>query len=95
MTRYIKSFVAVLVAGLTVLASAITDDKVTNAEWVNIALAVVGALGVYALPNRPPAGEPSDPTVSEQDPQRGAVDVVTVLVIVLLVVVILAVAGVL
>ncbi len=89
-----KSIVAVLVAGLTVLASAITDDKVTNAEWVNIALAAVGALGVYALPNRPPVGKPARSDISEQDHrERGAVDVVTLLVVVLVVIVVLILVG--
>ncbi len=66
MSRYTKSIVAVLVAGLTVLASATTDGEVAASEWVNIALAAVGALGVYALPNRHPIGQPADPDISEQ-----------------------------
>jgi hypothetical protein len=66
MTRYAKFIVSALVAGLTVLASAITDDKVTNAEWVNVALAAVGAVAVWRVPNRPPASRASDPRMSEQ-----------------------------
>lgn len=51
--KYAKFIVAAGVAGLTVLASAITDDKVTSSEWVAIALAVLGAIGVYVIPNKP------------------------------------------
>ena len=66
MSRYLKTAVAVLVAGLTSLQAAISDDRVTNNEWVIIALAVVGAIGVYAAPNSPPAGKPADPNMSER-----------------------------
>jgi len=50
--RYAKTLVAVAIGGLTVLASAITDNVVTPQEWVQIALAALGAVGVYAVPNR-------------------------------------------
>ncbi len=66
MTRYTKTAVAVLIAALTVLASAITDERITNAEWINVALAALGAVGVYVLPNKPPLGQAPDPGVSEQ-----------------------------
>ncbi|WP_018352286.1 hypothetical protein [Longispora albida] len=52
MMRYAKFIVAATVAGLTTLASAITDNKVTPQEWVTIALAVVGAIAVYVIPNK-------------------------------------------
>lgn len=52
--RYAKTLVAVLIAGLTALTSAITDNRVTNAEWIMIGLAALGALGVYLVPNKPP-----------------------------------------
>lgn len=51
--RYAKFGVAAAIAGLTALASAITDDHVTSAEWVMIALAALGAFGVWLVPNRP------------------------------------------
>jgi hypothetical protein len=66
MSRYAKTVVAVAIAALTVLASAITDDVVTKAEQINILLAALGALGVYAIPNKPPVGEPHRPDLSEQ-----------------------------
>jgi len=51
--KYAKFAVAAAMAGLTALAAAITDDHVTNAEWIAIGLAVLGALGVWAVPNKP------------------------------------------
>lgn len=52
---YLKAVVGGLVAGLTALATAMSDDTVTRTEWIGVAVAVVGALGVvYATPNRPP-----------------------------------------
>ena len=50
---YAKAIVGGLVAGLTALGTAMTDDTVTTAEWVGVAVATLGALGiVYATPNR-------------------------------------------
>lgn len=52
---YLKAVVGGLVAGLTALATAMSDDTVTRTEWIGVAVAVVGALGVvYATPNRDP-----------------------------------------
>jgi len=51
--KYLKAVVAVLGAAGVVVASAVTDDVISQAEWVNIAVAVVVALGVYAVPNKP------------------------------------------
>lgn len=50
--KYAKFAVAAGVAGLTALAAAITDDHISNAEWVAVGLAVLGAIGVYVVPNR-------------------------------------------
>lgn len=47
---YTKSVLAVLAAVLTVLTSAITAG-ISNTEWLQIAMAALGALGVYAVPN--------------------------------------------
>ncbi|MDQ3577546.1 MAG: hypothetical protein M3443_08075 [Actinomycetota bacterium] len=49
---YAKTVVAAAIAGLTILHAAITDG-VTGQEWVQIALAVLGVLGVYAATNKP------------------------------------------
>lgn len=48
---YTKSILAVLAAGLAVAASAITNG-ITPTEWMQIALAGLGALGVFAVPNK-------------------------------------------
>lgn len=48
--RYTKSILAVLAAVLTVLTSAIIGG-IDSTEWIQIAVAALGALGVYALPN--------------------------------------------
>lgn len=47
---YTKSILAVLTAVLTVLTSAITGG-ISSSEFIQIAIAALGALGVYALPN--------------------------------------------
>jgi hypothetical protein len=86
MARYAKAIVALLGALATWGITAAEDNAYSQVELWGALLAVVTAAGVYAAPYRPLSDEPSD---------RGAVDVVTLLVIVLLVVVILAVAGVL
>ena len=52
MSKYAKFIVAAVSAGLVALTVALTDDKVTAGEWVTIGLAVVGALGVFAVPNK-------------------------------------------
>lgn len=48
---YTKTVLAVLTAVLTVLASVILGG-VTTTEWIQIALAGLGALGVYSVPNK-------------------------------------------
>lgn len=49
---YTKSILAALAAGLTVLASVIVGG-VHTVELIQIALAALGAVGVYAVPNQP------------------------------------------
>lgn len=67
--EYAKAIVAALVAFLTALVTGLTDDHLTALEWVVAALAAVTAGGaVFGVPNRPPAGQPADPSLSEQDP---------------------------
>ncbi len=53
MARYSKFLVAALTAALAALAAALTDNTVTSQEAVGVALAVLTALGVYVVPNRP------------------------------------------
>ena len=50
-SRYAKAIVAILTAGATVLATALTDNFVTVDERFGIALAIVNAIAVYFVPN--------------------------------------------
>lgn len=56
-----KAIIAALVAGLTSLQLAIADSSasgstITSAEWVNIAVAVLGGFGLtWVIANKPPA----------------------------------------
>lgn len=53
---YAKTIVAVVLAAAYALQAALSDDTVTTTEWVGIGLAVLTALGVWAIPNaKPPA----------------------------------------
>lgn len=48
---YARKFVVALGAALAILAAALTDDVVTTTEWVQVAIALLGAAGVYQIPN--------------------------------------------
>lgn len=50
--KYTKFLVMVLVTGLTAVA-AVLSGGITPAEWVTVAIAVTGALSVFAAPNVP------------------------------------------
>lgn len=72
MTRYSKALVAAvpfLLASLKVLSDGLGDGRVSAQEWITALIAGLATLLVYAVPNRRPAGQPSDPGVSEQDPK--------------------------
>lgn len=64
MGKYAKSIVAVVTAGLMALQQALplTDEQ---RGWVSIALAVLGAVAVYAVPNAPatPPAVPPPPSL--------------------------------
>ena len=69
MTRYSKFLVAlvpVLLAALKVLSDALGDGLVSQQEGIAVLVAALTAAGVFLIPNKPPAGEPSDPRMSEQ-----------------------------
>lgn len=53
---YTKGILSAAGAGLVVLASAITGGGVTFPEIVQIVVAALGAVGVFALPNKPELG---------------------------------------
>jgi hypothetical protein len=54
MQKYSKLIVMVLVTVATAL-SGVWTDGITAADWVNVAIAAVGAAGVFAAPNVPGA----------------------------------------
>lgn len=51
---YRKFIVAAIGTAAYSVGAALSDDVVTNSEWVAIATAVLIALGVYTTPNDPP-----------------------------------------
>ncbi len=54
MSEYRKAIIGGAMAGLGALGTALADGHVTTAEWVVIAVAVVGAVAaVYRVPNGP------------------------------------------
>lgn len=48
----IAAVVAVLIAGVTAWQAA-SADGMTPQDWATVILAVLGAVGVYAVPNTP------------------------------------------
>lgn len=57
--RYVKLAIPALVAGLLALGAALTDDTVTVAEWISVAVAFLGAPALYA--KTPPASADEEP----------------------------------
>ena len=53
MSAYAKSVVAVIGAAIAALQFALEDGIVVGQEWTTIIIAVVTAIGVYLVPNRP------------------------------------------
>ena len=53
--EYWKGIIAVVAAVAVVVQTALTDGTITHAEWVTIAIAAVGAVGVVLKANQPPA----------------------------------------
>lgn len=52
MLQYAKAVVAGATAGLTTLGGALADGHVTAGEWIAVAIAVLGGLGLTAaVPN--------------------------------------------
>lgn len=45
-----KFYISAAVAGVVVVQSALTDGSISNAEWWQVAIAVLSALGVLAAP---------------------------------------------
>ena len=55
MNQYAKTVVAVVTAGLIAAQTALVDGHITSSDWITIALAALGAFGVYVIPNTTPA----------------------------------------
>lgn len=99
MTRYNKSIIAglaFLLAALKVVSDGLGDAVVSSQEAVAALVAGIAALLVYFVPNTPPAGQPSDPSMSETDPEAGVSDMglLAAVCLALLLVVVLYAAGV-
>lgn len=73
MTRYAKAITAIVGAVSTWAATYYPDDLDVQ-KWLGLATALATVIGVFAIPNSPPPGEPADPNISE----RGASDVAMV-----------------
>jgi hypothetical protein len=56
--RYAKTIVAGVLAGLYALQAALSDDHITNTEWLGIGTAALIAVGVLAVPNSPQEPRP-------------------------------------
>lgn len=52
-SQYAKSLTYIALAVAGVLVTALTDNVVTHAELINVAIIGVGAVGVYFIPNLP------------------------------------------
>jgi hypothetical protein len=57
MGTYAKFVVAAIGATLVGIQTALSDDVVTNQEWLTIAIAVLASFGVWAVPNAPVSHE--------------------------------------
>jgi hypothetical protein len=51
--EHLKTIIAALIAGATLLVSLLADG-VSSSEWMQVGLAVLGGLGVYIIPNEEP-----------------------------------------
>lgn len=51
--QYTKAIVMILAAGVGILTAALSDNVVTPVEFVNVAIAILTAVGVYLVPNLP------------------------------------------
>lgn len=59
MLQYAKAVVAGATAGLTTLGGALADGHVSPGEWIAVAVAVLGGLGLTALVPNAKAKQPT------------------------------------
>lgn len=50
---YAKKFCVALIAALAILGTALADGVVVASEWIQVAIAFAGAIGVYQAENVP------------------------------------------
>lgn len=55
LARFRKAIVAVIGAVAVTLTTVLSDGAMSPADWAAIAVTVLTALGVYGVPNSPPA----------------------------------------
>lgn len=53
MSAYAKTIAAAIATAAITLQVVMSDGTVTTSEWITVGLAALGALGVYAVPNKP------------------------------------------
>lgn len=94
---YLKAVFAFITPGAVSLGYAVTEaskggDKIVQSEWIAALIAcVVTAAAVFAVPNKDPEG--THQAESTMPPERGAVDVGTVVLVAVLVLLVLIVFG--
>jgi hypothetical protein len=67
--EYGKLIAAVATAGAVVLSSALSDGDVTRVEWIQSAVAALGAFVVYRAPNAQKPGRHEAPDVATGEVQ--------------------------
>jgi peptidoglycan/LPS O-acetylase OafA/YrhL len=65
LSRYRKAIVAVVGAAAVAVTAALTDGSIDPSEVGGIIVAILTALGVYSIPNNPPAN-PAERWVGER-----------------------------
>ncbi|MGH3430518.1 MAG: hypothetical protein ACRD3Q_04425 [Terriglobales bacterium] len=54
MNTYTKAIIALLTAGAIAAQTALADGAISPTEWTSIAISALGAIAVYAVPNKHP-----------------------------------------
>jgi hypothetical protein len=73
MAQYAKAFVAAIAPVGVLVESAVTDNKITSGEWVQIITALVVAFGVLMVPNKADPEDSIKARFSESEPpSRGS-----------------------
>lgn len=66
---YAKAITGAVLSGLGAAKLALSDDRITSAEWIDVATAAIAGLAiVWAIPNKDPKAKHQDESV--QPPAR-------------------------